>query len=486
MRMGKTSYLTKLLGSESGGSYVPKSGNIIYVLQESDFGTVTPGVKIDTIPNTTFVLNAPVVQTLPLVIPTGSSFQLLTANRILNTLTYTNTVSAQFQGINVGLFIFDVVLDGNSTAETFDIDGGTVSLKFPDFNKYNSIGTIKNIDTLYCPGVFFEVISAGLNLIDCEFCTFADCFISALSGNAFTFFNISGANSGDIQIFTALMDNNTFSSFIYIDGATYPTTHTINIAACNILNETNFYGFGSITQEDIRLILRGNKGSQDSITSGAAFLANNALITDIPAVNALVIINGATWTGDAESRILIGSDGGAKYTDSRGTTITIDGDVSLEPLTATKELTTQFIQLAAERFPVSFTNGTNLINETGTALVNNDIIMFKNTAGTLPVELREDVIYYVVNKAVNSFQVSYISGGSVVIFTDDGAPVNSYALSSLHGSSPQNTIAANTPRSLTPQALKKICCGDKIYLTVSNKTDAVNILVNESYFRIID
>jgi len=473
-------------GNESSGiGSVPKSGNVVYVNEEKDFGTVTAGVKIDTIPDTTFVLNSPVVQTLPFVVPTGSCFQLLTTNRVLNTLTYTNAVDAQFQGINSCVIIFDVVLNGNTTGTLFDLTGGYISLKFPDFNRYDNIGTLDSLESIYCPGVLFDVIAGGVNLIDCVSSTFTGCFIISLDGNTFSFFNISGASSGDIQISTAICDNDEFSSFVYVDPATYPNDHTVSITACNITIADNFFGAGSIIETDIRMILAANKGNQDSVVSAGAFLVSNALVTDIPAVNSFVIINGTTWTGDAESRILVNSDGVSDYLDLRKTSLTLDGDASMEPTLATKDLTTRFAQIDPERFTVTFTNATNLINEAGTALSNNDTIMFKDTVGTLPTGLRADVMYFVINKLTNSFQVSYTLGGAAVAFTTDGTPVNSYGLTSFHGSSPQNVIAANAARSLTPQALKCACPGSKIFLMVSNKTDDVNILVNEAYYRIL-
>jgi hypothetical protein len=464
---------------------VPKGLNVVYVTQEAHFGTVTPGVKIDTIADTTYILNAPVTQTLPLVIPTSGSFQLLTSNKNKNILTYTGGANAQFQGTNIGtLAILDAALNGSSTGVLFDIDGGVISLKFPDFNSYDDIGVFENVNSLYCPGVYFEAISAGLDLIDCSFCTFTDTLIVTNSGNTFTFFNISGASSGDIQIVTAIMENDSFSSFIHVDGATFPSDHTVNIAASNVLYRDNFYGSGSIDQTDSRMLLRGNKGSQDSIVTAEANLNNNALVTDIPAVDAFVVINGTTWIAEEESRILVTSNGDAEYIDFRDNSVILDGNVSMSPLTATKELSARFVQLAENRTTVTFTNATNLINETGTALVNGDEIMFRDTAGTLPAELREDIVYFVVNKLTNSFQVAYTAGGSAITFTDDGTPVNSYALATFHGSTPQNSISSLAPKSVTPQALKVIKTGDKVFLTISNKTDAVNVTVRDAFFRI--
>ncbi len=72
---------------------------------------------------------------------------------------------------------------------------------------------------------------------------------------------------------------------------------------------------------------------------------------------------------------------------------------------------------------VTFTNGTDTVNWTANTLTDTDRVTFSST-DTLPTGLDSSVVYFVVNQAVNSFQVSLSSGGAVVSFTDDGTGTN--------------------------------------------------------------
>lgn len=56
----------------------------------------------------------------------------------------------------------------------------------------------------------------------------------------------------------------------------------------------------------------------------------------------------------------------------------------------------------------------NIISETATALANNDKIVFTKA----PAELREDRVYYVVNKATDSFKVAATKGGTALTVAD--------------------------------------------------------------------
>lgn len=462
--------------------------DVVEVWQESDFGVVTAGVDIAVIANKTFKLMAPITQTLPFTIGTGNSMQIVTTNRALNTITYTNVTEEQFQGTDIGtLALFDVSLHGNSTGSIFNINGGVISAKFPDFNRYADAGTVQNLIDFYGPGIFFDVISGGLSMINCASSTFAQCLILGLDGNTFTFFNISGATSGDIQIYDNIMENDAQSSFVSVDGATFPATKTVSLIANNIVNfPENFFGPGSITETDNRLTVSGNKGVAESVISVEANLYDNVLTTDVPAAGALVLINAATWGSEEVSRLAVATSGVAEYTGLIDAVIKLDGNVYLEPSTATKTLSSRFILEKAATRTVTFTNGTNTINDTATPLVNGDLIIFRRTAGTLPAELRADIVYYVVNQAVNSFQVSYTSGGAAVAFTDDGTPPNSYALCEEHGAIPRNPIGAGSPRELVPQALETMQQGDFSFIVVSNEDDSVNILVTNGFYRMFD
>lgn len=77
--------------------------------------------------------------------------------------------------------------------------------------------------------------------------------------------------------------------------------------------------------------------------------------------------------------------------------------------------------------PVIFTttHASELINATAHGLSNGDtIIMLTNN--TLPSGYSEDTVYYVVNKADNTFQVAAAGGGSAVSITNDGTGTHKF------------------------------------------------------------
>lgn len=85
--------------------------------------------------------------------------------------------------------------------------------------------------------------------------------------------------------------------------------------------------------------------------------------------------------------------------------------------------------------PVTGTNSTDLINETTTPRANGDIVVFTAKVGGSGVTLLKP--YWVVNKATNSFQLSEVSGGSVVdLGSDLTATTNYQVLTEISGGSP--------------------------------------------------
>ncbi len=469
--------------NSSGGSGTPAL-NVVEVSQESDFGTIVPATRIDVTPNVAFKLMKPVTQTLPFLIATGDNMEIRTTSRLENTLTYTNS-APQFAGTHIGtLAIFDVIFNGSENGVLFNIDGGVISLKFPDFNRYDSLGTLKNLVDFFAPGVFADIISSGLSLIDCGGGTIVDSLFIAEDGNTLTLFDISGAGSGEFQLYDNIFVNDSFASFVDIDSATFPIDNAVNLIGNNTSTPVNFFAPGSLTQTDGRILSSNNKAVPISTITAEAILNNNATVTNIPAVNAKVIIAASTWIGSEESRVTVNSDGSSTYNGNFEATLRLDGNITLEPASSTKELSCSFAGQHGIRNVVTFTNGTDLINETSTPRVNGDTVTFNDNAGTLPAELREDIVYFVVSQLTNSFQVSYTEGGAAITFTDDGSGTNSYAVADIHGSSPSTPIAANSPRNLVPQALESVNKNDKTFIVVENLDDAGDITVSEAYYRV--
>lgn len=68
---------------------------------------------------------------------------------------------------------------------------------------------------------------------------------------------------------------------------------------------------------------------------------------------------------------------------------------------------------------VTFTNATNVLNDTSHGLSNGDPILLQ-TDDTLPAELEANRVYFVINANANDFQIADTEGGSAIAFTDDG------------------------------------------------------------------
>jgi len=65
------------------------------------------------------------------------------------------------------------------------------------------------------------------------------------------------------------------------------------------------------------------------------------------------------------------------------------------------------------------------LDATAHGLVNTDRVIVTSSAGDVPAGLSQDVVYYVVNKTTNDFEVSLTSGGSAVNITDNGSGTHS-------------------------------------------------------------
>lgn len=224
--------------------------------------------------------------------------------------------------------------------------------------------------------------------------------------------------------------------------------------------------------------------SKHPIVSAELFLAGNATQTLIPVTGAMVEINTDTdWTSDDAIGMTATPDGAVEYIGDRDTRAAYSGNINLNPATAMKSLSIRAILIKAAVNVVTFTNAGNLINEIATPLSDGDLVSFRDTAGTLPSTIRADVVYFVVNKLVDSFQIAFTAGGGAIPFADDGSGTNSYKAASLEGANPTLSVQAITPADMIPQAIVPMSTNDKAFIVIINNTDAVDILVNSGYQR---
>lgn len=291
---------------------------------------------------------------------------------------------------------------------------------------------------------------------------------------------------------TSLVDGDTLTistdgALDYDGGATVynQLTNSFQINRTFTVTKTGTWSTKGLDQTDPRVLAFGTPGFPDSTVKAEISVNGNTAVTDIPAAGARVMINATPWTATTTERIKEDVDGDAIFFGLEPISAKLDGNVLLEPSSSSKSLSCQFCRQDAVRVVVTFTNGTNIINETGHSLSVGSSLTFHDTAGTLPAELRVDVVYYVINTNANDFQVSYTLGGPAVTFTDNGSGTNSYAVADLHGSKPVEPIAANNARTLVPQALESLEYGDKTFIIVTNEDDAVDIEVTDAYYRIV-
>lgn len=367
----------------------------------------------------------------------------------------TSGVSAQ-SFVNCNLSVFQAADLGNVTAISFFLissvlQGFDQGLNFQN----NPISAIINTNIVNTP-----------NTVGCVYFSYSGTmpFISAIN----TALNSFGSNETLFDIDPALINvNGYFSGIIALPTGT--------IFKAGSLDQTHLT-FKFITCVNIA----------DSTVKIQHNLNNNSLITDIPAQNAWVIVNGGTDFSSSLSERMLGlSDGGATYIGLEDITAHASGIVNFEPSLASKHLAAAFMYVSGDQTIVTFTNAANTIDKVAHGLVNGNTISFKNTAGTLPAELRKDIYYFVVNAVADTFQISYTLGGAVIAFTDDGTPTNSYAIALNGGGIGRADIFALNPQDVTPISLLTITTNDEVYVIVSNETDAVDIKANYVYFNLI-
>ena len=461
--------------------------NNVLIKSESDFPTAVGGyIDLDT--NVEYTISGNVLIYNSIRVPDGSINKIKSAEFGSSALVYMGTDALFKDDSHRGILGLAEIIISAPLGKVFDIaDTTKVGSVIHDFCIFNNCSELGNLNDVALTLSFSKFADCGQGF------TFNDNISIAIMDLSFnTWKNQAGCkymrftgDHGQIRISghfakTAGANENIFD----IDSGMTTTGGQVFGTQNNIAAGGNVFASGSKNQTDPDWTWTNNGGISDSAVTAAGYLLSNALTTDIPAIDAWVGINGNTWTSDIKERTEVDSDGVLKYIGLEDTTLLLDGNVSLEPTVATKDLSMRFCKIHAHHtFTVTFTNATNLINETGTTLSDGDNISFKNTTGTLPAELRTDIIYYVVNKLTNSFQVAYTSGGTAIAFTDDGTPTNIYSVADLTGSMPREPIGAGAPRDLVPHGLITVSKDCEVVGVVQNKSDTVNINVINVFFR---
>jgi len=327
------------------------------------------------------------------------------------------------------------------------------------------------------------------------------------SGNANGIFNVVNAVFFGVEncFFQNFSDTN--SNFFTIDALTARVAMILTGVVCQpnenaFLINSSFTGEAIVTTEfgtpagqlfdpagldgtSIYVDVNHASNQPDSITAAEAFLTGNTSTTTIPAQSAFVEINNnQNWFGNSQ-RMTIATDGVVTLNKLSTADLSYSGQVSLEPATASKSISVKIVSVDAVTNDVTFTNATNLVNETATSRVDGELVSFRSSTGTLPTGVGGDIVFFVINKLTNSFQLSYTSGGAAVTFSDDGSGDQKYQVAKQSGSTPTSTISASAPVDLIPQANVALDTDDETFLVVLNNDDSVNILVRSAYQRFI-
>ena len=395
--------------------------------------------------------------------------------------TATSQENALLRIENVGLFIsgggrlLDFP-DGGNTRGTIWFFGCFI---VGDASNYCEMGTVDNYNFFtmssipicisWDDGVYLNDINQ--TIVNSQMTAWKDNDGILIKGGAGTFglFSVTGAGS-------VMQPSATESCFNFNPSATY----TNPVVISGVVNTGTFFAAGSLDSTSIYLKVDNVGGVPNSSISAQIDVGANSTDTDIPAAGAHVLVTSANWASSELERVTAdvttASGGVVEYIGLDDEKLKVSFSLSIDPASAgTKDLGARLMKICAGATTVTFTNGTNIINETSTPRANGDVVSFYDTAGTLPAELRKDVAYYVVNKATNTFQVSYTAGGSAVAFTDDGTPTNSYKVAILNGIPSTSTVSAGSPQSLTRFGVLAISTGDKAGVVVWNVDDATDL-----------
>ena len=112
-------------------------------------------------------------------------------------------------------------------------------------------------------------------------------------------------------------------------------------------------------------------------------------------------------------------------------------------------------------FTADFAN--NELDDTGHGHANADELTFTNSGGALPLGLFTNTLYYVVNTDTNDFQVSLISGGTPVTFSDAGTGTHTWSKVTKKVLNTDYTVSlSGTTATITWESGKRPADGEKV------------------------
>ncbi|MCK5612467.1 hypothetical protein KAR91_61915 [Candidatus Pacearchaeota archaeon] len=460
--------------------------NIVYINSDSDFPTAIGGLTT-LLDGKVYIITSDFSTARRFQTPaTGKA--VIQGHSLRTTLTLTNT-SLLFNTNGTGSWTIQFLsLLANGIGSTlFNINGGSpCSLTYFFILQAENIGTIENV-LLHMNACLINNFKTGLIIKGSGGSTasFSTNQVTMQNGQ-----NVVGAKivsfEGDlssIRFVNSTLRTQSNEAGIYIDPA---STGGGVISGVDVFGDGITFAPGSKDQTSVDWEVVACTNIPSSTVSTEMSLSNNALTTNIPVVGANVILNATTWISKFDERMTTDNNGTITYIDSEFVKLKTSGNIEFEPVTATKTLRAQFAALCCVDNVVTFTNATNVVNEISTPRVNGELVSFKRSAGTMPAGLRKDILYYIVNKTTDTFQLSSILGGSAIAFTDDGTPINSYAITDLIGTPGRATVAAGSPVDVLPKAIFEFDAANcQLIVVVRNDTDGVDIKSANGYLNVV-
>lgn len=472
--------------------YPPVPENIVYIRNIDDFPEAIAGV-ITLAPNTRYIGNGqifPISITDTLVLSAFSVIEhlnLTTSKEIVLTneskivdsqITYTgsNTLftCAEVVGNVIRFLRCNLIL---ATGTLFDIDstaGGIVIFEFVSVIGAASLGMIKHVRFLLSYALFLD-FGDGFTLEDLDQTSIHVAEFTAGRNNSINCFTFQGTTQGNIEIGSSLFNiqSNEYA-FKFNTGTTFDG---IKVRGGYVAISDNAFAASSYTNESVGVKFANVTNVSDSKSVGNIYFYGNVAETDIPATLVPIKINGTYLEGNLER--FSNGNGQLTYLDNEDVDIKVSATSSMEPASGITIQLASYTGITKSGLEtVTYTNATNTVNKVGHTLSDGDSIRL-STDGTLPTGLRDDLFYYVINSAADTFQLSLTSGGAAETFTDDGTGTQYYSLGwILEESASVITADSGNPSSAHTIALVHIEQGDKIEIFAENRQTTANIIAN--------
>lgn len=457
----------------------------VSVFTEANFGTFVSDV-VD-LENKVYVLkNDIALSSGGFNKPDGITANIRSEGRSIYKITYTNANSPLFAGVGAGdLRIQDFNVDFDSaTQDIFNLVGdgtGSFAMEFVEITAVDNAGSGLIDD--FAGG---EIINAAINgsagellIRDCDM-GISLCGIANSVDTSAALIAYETTEPHTLEIFNCRILPRSGESALRISSGTQDAgsrvliDHLVTGAPLGLMFDAS-----GLDELDPRVFSNFNVGRRTSGTFIECNLDGNTETTAIPAVDAWVLVNATTWVADEANRMVGTTDGMLTHTGLEPTRIRMDGNLTLDPAMSNKLIAATYVKIGVEGIAITFANATNEITA---AVAEDDTISFFNTPGTLPAELRKDVVYYVIGTTTK--QLAYTEGGSAIAFTDDGTGSPELDRIEFHGSRSAINVVSGVPGELNPKGLAEISTGQKIGQYIRNVSDNVDIDVIDGYSRV--